>query len=288
MSPGPRAEAGSGGAGQPHPDAGVAAARERACAFLAASGDPRLAAGVSVLRGEAPRDRVLDQLAPWQRDEGCFADAGGDPLAGTRRALGLLDDVRVLDAPLVARACDWLARVQAEDGGFGAERPEPERIALTGLLVAHLAKSSRARAATLDAAGDFLAARFSPDLVKATWPALAGYAAAFANLPHEQSDAILQWCGRELGRGFATRRFDALRTARVLLWCDAPALPGAPLSARELVAPLAAAQAADGGFAPGVDAQSAAPAWEAELASAADPRAGATWDALVALVRLAP
>jgi hypothetical protein len=262
--------------------AGVALARARAGAFLAAAGDALLAAGSAVLRGEAPPERVHELLRARQRHDGCLGDAPGEGLAQTRRALGLLDDLRALDGPLVERACAWLVRVQADDGGFAEGRPEQQRIVVTGLLVGHLAKTACARGALLDAAGDFLAQRFSPERVKSGWEPLAAYAAAFSNLLHEQGDPILQWCGRELARGFATRRWDALRTARVLCWCDAPALPGAPLAARDLLAPIVAAQAPDGGLPPAPEADPAG-----DALSAADARVAATWDALVALLRFA-
>jgi hypothetical protein len=61
---------------------------------------------------------------------------------------------------------------------------------------------------------------------------IAAFATCFANVDHDASDAILQWCGRELGRGFVTRAFDAVRTARVLVSCDAHGLPGRSARAR--------------------------------------------------------
>ena len=67
-------------------------------------------------------------------------------------------------------------------------------------------------------------------------------------IAHEDSDAILQWCGRELERGYRAGAFDAVRTARVLVDCDAPSLPGARLAAGELVAALLGEQAPDGGW----------------------------------------
>ena len=87
--------------------------------------------------------------------------------------------------------------------------------------------------------------------------------------PHDAGDEILQWCGRELERGFRARRFSAVRTARVLTWCDAPVLPGAQLEPAELLDALLAEQAPDGGF-----------------GEASDDRASRSWDAWIALERL--
>jgi hypothetical protein len=80
------------------------------------------------------------------------------------------------------------------------------------------------------------------------WGVLVAYAHCFANTSHEEGDPILQWCGRELERGFRTRLFDAVRAARVLVLCDAGAIPGARFAAGELVAGVLAEQQADGGW----------------------------------------
>ena len=138
---------------------------------------------------------------------------------------------------------------------------------LTGIL----ARSPSAPVGLLAAAADWLAARFTPDAVKGfRWRPLAAYAAAFSNLPHDEGDGILQWCGRELERGFRAGRFDPVQVARLLLWCDTPSLPGGQVSASEVLPLLVAAQADDGAFRPG------APRAETLQAS---------WDALVALLR---
>ena len=56
------------------------------------------------------------------------------------------------------------------------------------------------------------------------------------------ADEALQWCGRELERGFRIGAFDAVRVARVFVLCDAPALPGARLAAAEVREALLRAQ----------------------------------------------
>ena len=102
-----------------------------------------------------------------------------------------------------------------------------------------------------DAAAAWLGARFARERIEAQGPAaLAGWAQFFANVDHELSDAGLQWCGRELERGWRSGAIDALGAARVFLLADAQALPGARVTARDVVRELVAAQADDGGFAP--------------------------------------
>jgi hypothetical protein len=167
-------------------------------------------------------------------------------------------------------------RAQRSDGSWAPEDDASEAAALeaTGMLAGLLARTACVRLSRLDAAAAWLAERFAPERVQGfAWDALRAYAAAFANLPHENADGILQWCGRELERGFRVGTFDAVRTARVLVDCDAPSLPGARLGAEELVAALLSAQAEDGGF----------PAPHGVAGDAVER----TLDALAALVRLA-
>ena len=119
-----------------------------------------------------------------------------------------------------------------------------------------------------------IAETFSPDRVQGfVWDVVAAYAHYFANAPHEEADPILQWCGRELERGFRARRFDAVRTARVFLWCEAAALPGARIESGEVLASVRAEQEPDGG-------------WLCLDDPAASARVEHTLDALAVLARL--
>jgi hypothetical protein len=252
----------------------VARARQAGRRFVSshASALERCAAEALVDAAMAPR--LVQQIEALQAADGSFADDGDPSIAATRRALGLLADVGVLEGPACERACAYLARVQADDGHWG-EGPLEARLLHTGLLVAHLARSTCARVSMLDAAADHLAARWSPDLLAGfAWEPLAAYASCFANLPHDRGDEILQWCGRELERGFRAGPFRGLRAARLLAWCDAPALPGGRLAPSEVVAALLEAQQPDGG-------------WPASRAPDADARVDATLDALAGLRCLA-
>ena len=126
----------------------------------------------------------------------------------------------------------------------------------------------------LAAAGDFLARHWSPDLVRGgSWHAICAYAHFFSNADHDEADAVLQWCGRELGRNFMTHSFDAVRTVRVLLSCDAHGLPGAELAPAQLLEALCGEQQEDGHFA----------AWQGEGACGV---LDSTLDGLLGLLRL--
>ncbi|HJO23195.1 MAG: hypothetical protein GY772_14385 [bacterium] len=234
----------------------AAEAAARAAEFVAASGTAADRAALAAFTGRGGLDRVAEALGPPP-----------DDLPAFRRALRLFDDLDALDHPFVQGIARDLDRLQAEDGHWGEDAEDA--IFDTGTLGGHLAKAPSASARLLDAAGDWLAARFSPERVQGfQWRGVAAYAHLFANLSHEKTDEILQWCGRELERGFRARRFDAVHTARVLVWCGAPCLPGARFEGAELLEALLIEQAADGGY-------------------GTRDRLRCSWDAMVALVNLA-
>jgi hypothetical protein len=260
------------------PDA-IPRARERALGFVEAFGDELAKRRAGALAGRASAAGVVEVLARFQLPDGGFPEdpARGAPssLDATRSALAALADLRALHGALVERAVAELVRAQRSDGSWAPEGDGCEGSALeaTGRIAGLLARTPCVRARSPDAAADWLAARFAPERVQGfVWGPLAAYAAAFANVPHESSDAILQWCGRELERAFRAGAFDAVRTARVLLDCDAPSLPGARLDPRELVAALLREQLSDGGWPPSGGAD--------------DERVAATLDALAGLARL--
>ncbi len=241
---------------------------ERAHHFVAANGDSlaRLcAAGVLRVR---PVGDVIAGIASHQRSDGSFpllsasslaafgfgkhGAESRSPLLGTLEGLSLLADFHAFDGECVERAVAYLSRVQERDGSWSPDAgADPEqRLWCTGLLAGSLGRSAVVRARVLDAAAAFVAERWSPERVETgQWPALACFAHCFSNLPHEQSDAALQWCGRALERAYRSGRIDALAAARLLLCCGAAGLPAFGIGAGELVDALAGEQAGDGSFA---------------------------------------
>ncbi len=233
----------------------------RALSFVDAHGDACSRRRASALLGRTDADAALEPLAP--------ADT-----ASLWRALAIADDLGALGHRCVRGWVERIAAACAADGGWQPDAPLDERLFATGMIAGHLAKTRWARPERLGAAADFLARHWTPDRVRGgSWRAIAAHAHLFANVDHDDADAVLQWCGRELGRAFATGAFDAQRTARVLVWCDAHGLPGAALRADELGRALAGEQRDDGG-------------WSAWSGEGARGRVEATLDALAALRRL--
>ncbi len=149
----------------------------------------------------------------------------------------------------------WLGAAQQADGSFavpsGGERAGH---LATGWIAGFFALTPFARGASIERAGHWLAERFRPELVQSgDFAMIASHTHCFANAPHEAGDGILQWCGRELERGVRGGRLPALFALRVFTLCEAPVLPGTRIRARELLSPLAAEQASDGGWLPGLD-----------------------------------
>ena len=215
----------------------------RAAAYVEAHGDPLARARADALVGRVSASDVMALLAPTS-----------DP-ASLREALAICDDLRALGDPRVRDWAEALARDQSADGGFAPALPPEARRFETGMIAGLLARTRYVPPQVLPAAAEFLAAQWNPDLVQGgSWRMISAFATCFANVDHEASDAILQWCGRELGRAFVTRALDAVRTARVLVSCDAHGLPGSQLAREDLVIALLTEQRADGSFADGVAA----------------------------------
>jgi len=218
-----------------------AAALDRAVAFVEACGDRfSIARARSLVAGHPPVDPCLPD-GVVQRKDGSLGLELGNPAESEwepmLRSLAAAADLGCLHLPFVERACGFLEVVQADDGSWGSsDEAEESRIIRTGMIAGHLGKTRFARAATLTRAGDYIADRFTPDLVQGfNWAAIAAYANYFANVPHDESDAVLQWIGRELERGFRSGRFDGVRTARVLLYAEAPSLPGGRVDAARVL-----------------------------------------------------
>ena len=255
---------------------GIAEARARAARFIAESGDERALRRASVLIGAEPLASARPALESWAERAGVFPARGGvDPLAALP-VLDALADLRDLDSALGLRIAAGLARVQAADGSFGAAgSDEEERVFATGRLAARLSGLRSVRSRLLEHAADYLAARFTPERVGGfAWRPLAAYTPLFCNVEHERGDDVLQWCGRELERGFRARRFDAVQTSRIWVDCRAASLPGAKVTADEIVLALLAEQAGDG-------------SWPIPGGGDAALRVPHALDGLTALVRLA-
>ena len=238
-------------------------AAERAAHYVEEHGDAFARQRARALLGEVSAATVVDGLAPDTTRAGAL-----------REALGVCDDLRSRSGTRVRAFAEAAHALQAADGGWAPDLPLPDRLFETGMLAGQLAKTPFARPEGLAAAGDFLAAHWSPDLVRSgSWHAIAAYAHFFANADHEAADAVLQWCGRELGRAFLTRHFDAVRTVRVLCCCDAHGLPGADLKRGEILIALISEQAPDG-------------SWSAWSGEGARDAVGSTLDGLVGLLRM--
>lgn len=229
---------------------GIEEACARASRFVAQWGDEPAVARASVLVGAESFGSARSTLESWAERSGVLRAPGGvDPVAALPVLAGLAD-LRALDSALAIRIAEALAKVQAEDGSFGAEgSDEEERVFTTGRLAALLSGLRSVRRRLLERAADYLAGRFSPERVAGfAWRPLAAYTPLFTNVEHERGDDVLQWCGRELERGFRARRFDAVQTARIWVDCGAAALPGARVNADEIVLALLAEQTSDGSW----------------------------------------
>ncbi|HEB91653.1 MAG TPA: hypothetical protein ENI85_18905 [Deltaproteobacteria bacterium] len=289
----------------------AAEALERAYRFLENQGDSWALLRAQVLCEARPPSAVSDRMTAIQAPDGHLpigtlvsGGAAGFPaidpgrlesadraLVGTLEALLVAADARTMHAGWVEPAVRYLEAIQRKDGSFrleaqggdgsGSSSPaDPQSEAFwtafwTGMVAGVLGRTPLSRPACLDPAGDYLAARFEPGLVEgeAGYPALLAISHFFTNVAHDLSDEVLQWCGRALEKGFRSRQIDAVATLRVLLTCDAQAMPGASFDVTELLEGVLAEQAGDGGF--------------AELSPGGPAaRTTQTFDAMLALVRL--
>ena len=246
----------------------AATALERGLDFVDAQGSElsKLRARV-ILKLREPADGV-DALATRQAGDGSFA-VGADrcfpslppgaegvgldegPLSGTLEALAVFGSLRGLHAQPVDAAVGFLAQSQQGDGSWrldGAGRGDRD-LFTTGMVGGFLGRTRCVRPEVLDAAGRFVESEWAPERVEGgSWAAIAAFAHFFTNVHHDLADEALQWCGRELERGFRKRDFDSIATLRVLQYCDADALPGLRIETEELLDLLLAEQSEDGGF----------------------------------------
>lgn len=273
-------------AGPPSAEA-VRASFARARDFVARHGGALARLRLEVTLAERPPGVWIAALAARQRDDGALAAGEGatqEGVASTMAIVSELGTLRLLDEEVARRAVGFLCAAQQPDGGWSPDAPARQgaallrdadslRVAFSARVAGALARARHAPPRVLDAAARFLARGFAPERLEGgDWDALAGFAQFYASCPDEMADAALQWCGRELERGFRSGRLGALDTARVLVLCDARALPGARLGATQIVTALLAEQREDGGW----------------LDGGREPalRVAATLEAVVALLRL--
>jgi len=255
---------------------GVEVCVGRAHAFVAAEGSEFDQLFLDTLLRERTAAELLEAVARLQQPDGSIPPLGGEPGAGaesTAACLERLDAVGLLDHPIPERAAAFLMGRQADDGGFGEVGDDDDlRIEQTGRLAGLLAKTPFARPSVLARAEAFLGERWSVERVQGpTYAPILAYTHLLTQMQSEFADEALQWCGRELERGFRLRAFSPLATARVFLRARAKSLPGATIDAAELVTALITEQADDGSFP--TDAQ-------------APSRVAATLEATEALLRL--
>ena len=251
----------------------ISSAVTRAEAFVLGEAGPleRVFWGTLLRRQDARP--LLAALGAEQQEDGAFRpwrDAA--PFAATLRALTWLDALGLLDHPVPERAAGYLLAQQEPDGGWSEPgASDARRIVLSGEVTGLLAKTPYARASALRRAEGFLADQWAVELVQGpSYGPILSYVHALVHLDSEIADESLQWCGRELERGYRTQVFPPVAVARVFLRARARALPGITLEPSELIATLLAAQATDGG-------------WSAEPETA---RLDATLEAVEALLRL--
>ncbi len=273
---------------------------EAAYAFLRGQQDRRAILRAEVLCEGRPASDLTDALTLSQAEDGGLpigtlvsGGALGFPpidlaslstkqqkIVGTLEGLLQAGDARLLYARWVEAAARFLDDCQDEDGAFrvptiGDEAQAREtEIFWTGMIGGILGRTPVSRPSLLESAGAFLETRFDPNAVEHDgYVALLAYSHFFTNVAHDLSDEALQWCGRALEKGFRSRQLDAVSTLRVLLTCDAQAMPGASFDIAELLVRILEEQAGDGGF--------------AELSlGGPDTRTTQTLDAMLAIVRL--
>ncbi len=273
---------------------------ERAYDFLGQQEDAWAQLRAAVLCGARPATDLTEAIAAFAEEDGrlpigTLVSGGGigfpptalaaleaEPRAivGTLESLLMAADAKILHAAWVEGAAHALEAMQSADGAFrvpaqGSGRSaEQADVFWTGMVAGVLGRTPVSRPSLLAAAGDFLESRFSPDSVENDgFSALLANSHFFTNVAHDFGDEALQWCGRALEKGFRSRELDAVTTIRVLLTCDAQALPGATFDVTELLEALLPEQAGDGGF--------------AELsADGPSGRTTQTYDAMLAIVRL--
>jgi len=253
-----------------------AEALEKAYAFLRAQNDPWATLRAEVLCEGRSAEDLTAALAATQDSDGGLPigtlisggalgfpeiamdtlDAKQTKIIGTLEGLILAGDAKTLHAPWIEGAAEFLESAQDADGAYriptigGPAETDKADVFWTGMIGGVLGRTVVSRPGLLDGAGEFIADRFEPEAVEQNgYSLLLAYSHFFTNVAHDLSDEALQWCGRALEKGFRSRQVDAVATIRVLLTCDAQAMPGATFDVGELLSQMLEEQAGDGGFA---------------------------------------
>ena len=273
---------------------------ERAYRFLETQPDQWALLRAQVLCAARPAEDLATKLGETQAEDGrlpigtllsggalgfpptelAALDADQRGVIGTLEALLLAGDAKVLHARFVEPAVRFLETQQAPDGAYripasGSGRTVDQAdIFWTGMIAGILGRTPVSRTRHLEAAGEFLASKFDPEAIEHDgYSALMAFAHFYTNVPDDAADEALQWCGRALEKGFRSRSLEAVATVRVLLTCDAQAMPGATFDVVEFLERIMEEQAGDGGF--------------AELSpDGRASRTSQTFDAMLAIVRL--
>lgn len=208
--------------------------------YLFSDGTPLLKGYANVLLNTSS----VDSLERWIRDK-----TPKFSFSETVEALEILDSLAYQDCPAGELAITRIVELQDEDGGWGKQLSMNDRLSLTGQVAGLLAKSPFSPGRSLRAADSFFEDHWSEKRVRSgSLVDIDVYFHWLANYPGELADEALQWCGRELTRGFRSGNFGPLATGRIFVRCGARALPGASVSSREVCEKLIKTQRQDGSF----------------------------------------
>ena len=121
---------------------------------------------------------------------------------------------------------------------------------VTGQIAGRLAELRSVRQSLLDAAADYLASRFTPDRVRGfAWRPLAAYARLLRECrARRAATTCSSGAAASSSAASATRRFDAVQRGADPARLRAASIPGAKLTAQELVLALQASRRADGSW----------------------------------------
>ncbi|MDH3687304.1 MAG: hypothetical protein OEP95_13820 [Myxococcales bacterium] len=232
----------------------LGAALEGAKAFVESSREPVSVAYLAALAGNP--GELREMAARCTEPSGALGSLlpgapEGPGVASTVDALNGLFAAGIRDGSLVENAAGFLQRAQDESGAWvdPVVREPLAALSLSGHACGVLGQTPFARQSTLDRGVEYLAHAWSVDRVQeGRLDVIAAYLHALSACPSELADEALQWCGRELERGWRIGRFAPASVARVFLLCDAMALPAAKVSASDIVEALLDTQAQDGSW----------------------------------------